>query len=98
MLLRIIYVIIWAQGRILAVWISAAKLPNSDLNFAVDFGVDFSSCFSKEKGPTKSPQNSPRNLFGKIHLGFLQKHLRNNSVNHKVTEKWLALWAQQLPT
>ena len=25
------------QGRILAVWILAAKLPNSDLNFAVEF-------------------------------------------------------------
>ena len=39
------------QGRIsgLAVWILAAKLPNSDLNFAGDLGVDFSSCSFKEK-------------------------------------------------
>ena len=55
-----------------------AKLPNSDLNFAVDFWVDFSSCFSKEKGPQKSTaknplQNSPGNSVGKIPLGFLQK-------------------------
>ena len=42
------------QGEILAVWIFAAKLPDSDLNFAVDFWVDFSSCFLKEKGPEKS--------------------------------------------
>ena len=30
-----------SQGQILAVWILAAKLPNSNLNFAVDFWVDF---------------------------------------------------------
>ena len=47
------------QGWMLVVWISAAKLPSSDLNFAVDFWVDFSSFFSKEKGPKKSTQNSP---------------------------------------
>ena len=41
------------QGQILAVWILAAKLPNSDLNFALDCSVDYSSCFSKEKGPNK---------------------------------------------
>ena len=29
------------QGQILAVWTLAAKLPNSDLNLAVDFGVMF---------------------------------------------------------
>ena len=28
------------KGRSLAVWILAAKLPHSDLDFAVDFGVD----------------------------------------------------------
>ena len=28
------------QGQVLAVWILAAKLPNSDLNFAVDLWVD----------------------------------------------------------
>ena len=38
------------QGQILAVWILAAKLPNSDLNFAVDFQADyFSLLFSQEK-------------------------------------------------
>ena len=30
-----------SQGQILAVWILAAKLPHSELDFAVDFGVDF---------------------------------------------------------
>ena len=39
-------------------WILAAKLPNSDLNFAVDFLVDF-PLFSKEKGPKKSTKKSP---------------------------------------
>ena len=29
------------QGQMLAVWILAAKLPNSDVNFAVDVWVDF---------------------------------------------------------
>ena len=42
-----------SQGQILAVWILVAKLPNSDLNFAVDFLVDFFLLFSKEKGPKK---------------------------------------------
>ena len=75
---RIICLII-SQGRILAVWILAPKLPNSDLKIAVDFWVDFFLLFfSKEKGPKKSKkknprQNSPGNSFGKIPLGFLQK-------------------------
>ena len=29
------------EGQILAVWILAAKLPNSDMNFAVDVWVEF---------------------------------------------------------
>ena len=38
------------QIQILAVWILAAKLPDSDLNFAVDFWVDvFPPVFSKGK-------------------------------------------------
>ena len=66
------------HDQILAVWILAARLPNSDLNFAVDLGVDFSSCFFQGKGPTKStkkipPKNPRQNLFGKVPLGFLQK-------------------------
>ena len=53
------------------------KLPNSDLNFAVDFLVDFSSCFfprkkSRKNPPKNPPQNSPGTLFGKIPHGFLQ--------------------------
>ena len=46
-----------SQGRILAVWILAAKLPNSDLNFAVDFWVDFfPACFPKEKSGFSKPR------------------------------------------
>ena len=58
------------QGRILAVWILAAKLPNSDLNFAVDFVFYFSSFFSKEKGPKKSTKKSP----AKFTQDFVQKN------------------------
>ena len=59
-------------------WILAAKLPNSDLNFAVDFLVDFFLLFfprnNARKNPLKNPpQNSLRTLVGKIPLGFLQK-------------------------
>ena len=43
----------------LAVWILAAKLPNSDLNFAVDFGVDFPFS-SKENDPKKFDQKSAK--------------------------------------
>ena len=50
------------QGQILAVWILAAKLPNSDLNFAVDFLVDFSSFFCQGKRPEKIHQKIPRKL------------------------------------
>ena len=70
------------QGQILAVWILAAKLPKSDLNFAVDLGVDFFSCLFQgkrpEKNPPKPPQNSLGTLFGKIPLGFLQKPFLDN--------------------
>ena len=56
-------------------WIIAAKLPNSDLNFAVDFF--WWICFPRKKAqkdPPKNPPNSsPGNLFRKIPLGFLQK-------------------------
>ena len=66
------------QGQIPAVWILAAKLPNSELNFALDFfGGSFPSNFSKEKGQKKStkksPQNSPGTLFEKFPSDFLQK-------------------------
>ena len=59
------------QGRILAVWILAAKLPNSDLNFAVDFLVDFFLLFfprkkARKNPPKNPPQNSPGTLFGKF--------------------------------
>ena len=59
-------------------WILAAKLPNSDLNFAVDFLVDFFLLFfprkkARKNPPKNPPQNSPGTLFGKIPLGFLQK-------------------------
>ena len=58
-------------------WILDAKLPDSDLNFAVIFGWIFLHFFFPRARPEKStenpPQNSPGNLFGKIPLGFLQK-------------------------
>ena len=46
------------QGRILAVWILAPKLPNSDLKIAVDFFlVDFLLLFfPKEKQARKTPR------------------------------------------
>ena len=70
--------IVVSQGQILPVWILEEKLPNSDLNFAVDFRVDFFLCFfSGRKAPKNPPQNprqgSPGNLFRRIPLGFLQK-------------------------
>ena len=37
-------------------WILAAKLPNSDLNFAVDFLVDFFLLSSPRKSTKKNPQ------------------------------------------
>ena len=53
------------QGQIIAVWILAAKLPNSDLNFAVDFWVDFSTCcFPREKA-----QKIHQKISCKFHLG-----------------------------
>ena len=66
------------QARSLAVWILAAMLPNSDLNFAKDFVVDFFLLFfprkkARKNPPKNPPPNSPRTLLGKIPLGFLQK-------------------------
>ena len=54
------------QGRILAVWILAPKLPNSDLKIAVDFWVDFFSYFFQGKRPQKIHQK----IHGKIHPGI----------------------------
>ena len=49
-----------SQGQIPAVWILAAKLPNSDLNFAVDFLVDFFLLFFPRKEAQKiSTEKSP---------------------------------------
>ena len=66
------------QGQILAVWILASKLLNSDLEIAVDFWVDFFLLFfprkRARKNPPKNPrQNSPGKSVGKIPLRFLQK-------------------------
>ena len=55
------------QGRILAVWILAAKLPNSDLKIAVDFWVDFFLLFFPRK---KAQNNPPQIIHGKIHPGI----------------------------
>ena len=88
------------QGRILAVWILAAKLPNSDLNFAVDFSVDFFFLFFPRKRARKNPpQNSPGTLFGNIPLGFLQKPFldRCASLKTSVVPRFLNV-ACQVPT
>ena len=61
------------QGKILAVWILAAKLPNSDLNF-VDFGVDF-LLFLSRKWPRKIHQKIPR----KLHPGVCPEMFPSNS-------------------
>ena len=54
-----------SRGQILEVWILAAKLPNSDLNFAVDLGWIFPPPLFPRKRPTKNPpQNSPLNSPG----------------------------------
>ena len=75
--------LVLSQGQILAVWTLATKLPNSDLNFAVDFWVDFIGLFfSNEKGPKKDTKKSPakftQEFVRKIPLGFLQKPFLDN--------------------
>ena len=55
------------QGRILAVWILAPKLPNSGLKIAVDFlGGFFPPVFLQGKRPEKIHQK----IHGKIHPGI----------------------------
>ena len=56
----------YARSQIHTVWILAAKLPNSDLNFAVDFWSIFSSCFFQGERPEKIHQKIPL----KIHPGL----------------------------
>ena len=71
------------QGQTLAVWILAAKLPNSHLKFAVDFWVDFSSCLFQGKRPKKSNKKSTAKFtreFRKIPLEFLQKPSLENLI------------------
>ena len=51
------------EGRILAVWILVAKLPNSALNFAVDFLL---LLFSKEKGSKRSTKKIRRKIHPEI--------------------------------
>ena len=58
------------QGRILAVRALAAKLPNSDLNFAVDFCVDCPPVFFFPKKARKKSQKIPR----KITQDFVRKN------------------------
>ena len=48
------------QGQILAVWIFATKLPDSDVNFAVDFSVDsFVLVSPRKRAPKQSTKKSP---------------------------------------
>ena len=58
------------QERILAVWILAAKLPDSDLNLGCGFRGGFAPpVSSKEKGPQKSTNKSPTKFTQKfVHL------------------------------
>ena len=50
-----------SQGQNLAVWILAAKLPNSDFEFCRGFwGGFFPPVFSKEKGRKNPPNNPPQ--------------------------------------
>ena len=65
----------FSQGQMLAVWILAAKLPNSDLNLAVDFlGDSFPPIFIKERDPKRSTKKSPAK--------FTQKFARKKSPLH----------------
>ena len=59
--------------KILAAWILAAKLPTSDLNFAVDLGVDFFSSRKAQKIHRKSPARFTWRVVRKYSLRFLQK-------------------------
>ena len=61
-----------SQGQILTEWTLAAKLPNSDLNFAVDFWVHFfPRVFSpRKKARIKSTKKSP----AKFTQGFVRKN------------------------
>ena len=60
------------QGRILAVWILAPKLPNSDLKIGVDFwGGFFPPVFSKKKARKNTPKESP--------VKFTQDFVQTNS-------------------
>ena len=75
----------FVKARFLQCGFWAAKLPNSDLNFAVEFLVDFSSFFFQGKRPKKKIHRKiprkihPGTLFGKIPLGFLQKPFLDDS-------------------
>ena len=71
------------QDRSLQCGFWPRKLPNSDLNFAVDLWVDIFLFFPRKKArknpPKNPPQNSPGNSVGKIPLGFLQKPFLNKN-------------------
>ena len=47
-------------------WVLAAKLPNSDLNFAVDFWGDFFSYFIQGKRPKKIHKRIHREIHQKV--------------------------------
>ena len=79
------------QGRILAVWILAPKLPNSDLKIAVDFWVDFFLLFFPRKKARKNPPKNPRQ---KIHPGIRSEKFPSDSSAYvwrfKKENPWLA--------
>ena len=68
------------QGQILAVWSLAAKLPNSDLSFAVDFWGGFLPPFFPKENPHKShpkfwSEKFPSDFCGSL---FLISIMRND--------------------
>ena len=79
----------WPQSQILAVWILAAKLLNSDLNFAVDFWVDFLLLFF----PRKKAQNNPPKIPRKIHPGLCSEKFPSDFCR----SLFLTFWPQKSP-
>ena len=68
------------QGHILAVWILAAKLSNSDVKFAVDVWVDLSLQFFQGKRPPNNQQKNPLQSSGNCSEKFPSDFLRKLSL------------------
>ena len=89
-----------SKARSLAVWILAAKLPNSDLNFAVLFWGGFFLFFlPTEEGPTKIRQRMPQQNHPEHCLEKSPSNLCRNLVlikhtigNSRITYHHFILW------